>query len=154
MTLDQATKELKKINKGLFVDTKDGYYVIKFKDDRNGLVRTVRNVLDEEGKPAELKMDQMKDICRCIDWGNVSKYSEPSAMSDAFEKELELKKTQARLEQQGFLLDMAKDRKRQWKEAYDEFRNNLTPRQVRAMKKEMERREYLKQMNKKGIIIL
>ena len=149
MTVQEATDELKKINRGLFVDVSEGHYVIRYKDDRNTLTRDVRHVLDPEGKPMELKLEDVREFCSSIDWKNVEKFKEPTEMANEFEKELNAAKLQEKLERQGFLLDMRRERAKQWSHAAAEFRDSFSHAEVRAMKKAHEKEQYKKEQLRK-----
>lgn len=158
MDIKEATKRLQTINRGLFIDVKENnfgkYYCIKFKDDRNGLVREVFNVLTETGEPKTLDLEEIRRVAEGINWELVSKYPEPDAIYKAFIEERELRKTKAKLERKGFILDMNKDRRKYWREALDGFAASLTPEQIKKMKLEHERKEFIKSINNKGKLII
>jgi hypothetical protein len=146
MDIKEANKKLQMINRGLFIDVKTNelgkYYCIKYKDDRTGLTREVFNVLSDTGEPKPLDLEEIRKVATEINWPMVAKYPEPKALADAFLNEREVQKKKAKLERQGYILDMNKDRRRQWAVAFEEFKNSLTPQQVKKMKLEQERKEF------------
>jgi len=154
MTIDKATEELKKIDRGLFIEPRAGsigqYYAIRHKDDRTGLVRDVFEVLSDEGKPKPLEMSEIRRVARGIDWEQVRKYKEPEAAFKAWKKELEIRKAKAALEKRGVTLDIIKDRRKYWRQAMNEFYASLTTRQVRQMKRDHERKEYERSLKNRG----
>ena len=157
MTIDQATEELKKINRGLYIEPRESeigqYYAIMHKDDRTGLVRNVFEVLTDDGKPKAIEMSELRRVARGIDWEAVAKHKEPEAIYNAWLKEYNYRKAKNKLESRGIVTDIINDRRKYWKEAFEEFRNSLTPSQIRAMKRDHERKEYIKEQRKKGKLI-
>ena len=151
ISLERANDELKKIERGLFIEVASNshgkYYKIRHKDDRTGLVRDIHSVLDDEGKPTSLSMGDIKQVLHGVDWDKMRKYQDPQKMADAIIKEFNYKKTKQNLERQGLLLDMRKEFINPTK-LMEEVWSSMTPRE-RFLAKEAEKK---RRENKKIIV--
>ena len=137
-------KRVKEIDRGLYIDTMSNeignFYQIMHKDDRTGLVRKVLTVMDKEGNPAPLDLQALNKLRHSVSWDMVMKYPDPEKMAEAFLKEYQHQKTKTELERKGWMLDFNRDHRKDWAQAFNQWKHSLTPYQLWRMKEQEKKR--------------
>lgn len=133
--------EIRKIDAGLFLEryvNQDGEWIkIKHKDSRNGLVRDCFKV-------RQLDYETLKRIRFTIDWEAMLKNPDPKQLEAHYALEFKKEKAARELERMGFITDWRKSNKLRHKQMFEDYRQNLRTNEVRAIKRDVQKQEYLK----------
>jgi hypothetical protein len=132
--------ELSAIDRGLFcekISKIDGEWVqIKHKDDRTGLVRNVFKV-------RELNHQTLNRLRFEVDWKAMLMNPDPENLERYYAKIDREEKAEKELKRRGFIMDWRSSNRKKHKRMFEEYRQNLTPQEIKVVKRSNEKLEYL-----------
>lgn len=125
--------EVAKLRRGLYIvwDDKAGWnepygrWVVRFKDDRNGLDRKAVVVQDDEGNYKDLNMGVLRMLKGSIRWDLVEKFPDPEKLYHELEREHKAAKAAVTLERHAALKAFNKDNKRMIREVMQNIKQGI-----------------------------